>query len=63
MGHVEILDYSTRRQYVLKQVSQRGKIPLAVAQVVEELVLRFLRCDLERLVEGAIRREGMPVEL
>jgi len=53
---LEILEGTVLGYDVLQQRSQQGAIPLAVAQVVEEPLLRLVLRDVEGPIEGGVRR-------
>jgi hypothetical protein len=52
----EVVEDGAGRDDVFEQRTQIGNVPLAVAELVDELVLRLFGRDVEGLVEGAVRR-------
>src|ERR1700687_2723956 len=53
--NLEVVKEVVLRQNFRHQVSQSRDVPLAVAQVVQEVALCFLLRDVKRLVEGTVR--------
>ena len=51
-----LLDRVVAGEDIFQKCPQRGNVPLSAPQVVEEPVQRLLGLDLERLIEGPIRR-------
>ena len=51
---LEVVEDGTRRNDVFEECPQGGNVPLAVAQFVNEVVLRLFGRDLKRLIEGAV---------
>ena len=53
---LEVMDGDLPGDRLLQQRPQAGDVPLAVAEVVDEAALRLLLRDVERPVEGGVRR-------
>lgn len=56
MFHLEVVESSALRKDLFQKGPQGRNIPLAVAQIVDQVPRRFFRPDLEPLVERVVSR-------
>ena len=61
--HVVVADLLPLEKGLLQQRSQRGDVPLPVAELVDRPALGLLLDDLERAVEGLVRRHHAEVHV
>jgi hypothetical protein len=55
MFNFNIFDRVVEGEDFIQQCPQARTAPRAIAQIIERVVFRFLRRDMKRLVEGAVR--------
>jgi len=59
--HLEVVDGMVIREDFIQQRSDEGDVPLSVAQVVDEAIVRFFVRDVERLEKRAVGRHDSQI--